>query len=184
MTPEEVIHALRPYGQHIARSTLTQYARAGVIGSPTVRSLGRGRGRVSEYPPQTPAEVVAARTLVGTTLYPSTITWRGKTVSFKLNQRRITLEVLAAVRRLAYTTTAGKVVDALERWDEGDKELLRELVGSEGAADPFWLLQVLGEWLARRAWVLHKLPEPPARRFGELLFSADPDTRLVSLYDP
>jgi len=125
LTPEEVTEALGAYGQRIARSTLTQYARIGVIGAPTVRRLGRGKGALSEYPPETPAEIVAARTLVGTTL-PG-------------EPQRITLVTIADVRRAAYTKTISEIVEC-------DKE---------------WFVQVLREWLGRRAWVLYGLPSPP-----------------------
>ena len=102
LTPEEITEALRPYGQHIARSTLTQYARIGVIGSPTVRRLGRGKGTLSEYPPEAPAEIVAARTLVGTTL-PG-------------EPQRITLAVIASVRQAAYTKAIGEIAESEAEW--------------------------------------------------------------------
>jgi hypothetical protein len=176
MTPEEITEALRPYGQHIARSTLTQYARIGVIGSPTVRSLGRGRGSLSEYPPEAPAEIVAARTLVGTTGFDGSLFPPGRVFP------RITLELLAAVRHFAYKTTTGELLEAIRKADEeGDRTPLEALTET---TDPLRFIQVLQLWLPRRAWVLHKLPEPPKAGFMDSLYRADPKTLVVSLYDP
>jgi hypothetical protein len=182
MTPEEITEALRPYGQHIARSTLTQYARIGVIGSPSVRGLGRGKGTLSEYPPETPAEIVAARTLVGTTVYPVTLVHKGEVVHLNVpGGVRITLERLATVRHIAYTKTAGGFQRALY---EASVASWRAAMGIDDHEQHLPLFQMLLAWLSRRAWVLYRLPEPPREsQILTTLKKADPEALMVSLYD-
>lgn len=66
-TPDEIIQQFELLGcGSVSRSTLVRDARAGLIPSPEVRSLGRGLGVSSIYPREALAEFVAARLLVGT----------------------------------------------------------------------------------------------------------------------
>lgn len=184
MTPEEIQKELEKLGLSIGRSTLTQYARRGVIGEPDVKALGRGRGKVSLYPKETPAEIVAARVLVGSTLKPAFFS-----TDFRIGGGgigpKITIDAIAAVRRFAYNTKAGELSDALKREGDGDPGPLQELIG--GDWNPIWFFDLLRNWVANRAWVLHKLPEPPQNvpyPTVKRLDALNPEQAVIDLYDP
>lgn len=86
MSPDEVIQAAAQYGVQVAGSTLRWYRQKGLIPAPKIRSLGRGRGVSSEYPPETPAELIASKLLLRQ----------------EFLGRRVTAEELAEARAQAY----------------------------------------------------------------------------------
>ena len=60
MTPDEVIEQLKKIGVEMSRPSLTRYEKQGLIPKPERGALGRGRGRWTNYPPETVAEAYAA----------------------------------------------------------------------------------------------------------------------------
>lgn len=65
VTPDEVIREIeRLGGPRIGRSTLLLWEKKGLIPAATRGSHGRGRGRYADYPPETPAEGLAAARLL------------------------------------------------------------------------------------------------------------------------
>ena len=60
MTPDEVIEKLKNGGVYISRSTLLRYEQAKVIPEPERGADGRGKGRFTNYPNETPAEFFAS----------------------------------------------------------------------------------------------------------------------------
>lgn len=57
-TKGEILAALAEVGSSLSDSQLARLHRAGAISPPTLRSLGRGRGRQSLYPPGTTVQVI------------------------------------------------------------------------------------------------------------------------------
>lgn len=192
MTPDQIQKELEPYGVSIGRSTLTKYARQGIIGEPTVRALGRGLGKLSQYPEETPAEIVAARLLVGATLIPPITVPKDKRVNlFGVSTTatggigpKVTLRAIGAVRRFAYNTKAGELSSALKKEGAGDAEPLLKLIGHDW--NPIWFFDLFRDWAIYRAWVLRKLPEPPRNLpypTVERLDELDPEQAVIALYD-
>lgn len=64
-TRHDVLAAIEAAGFELSAPGLARFHRAGVIDEPIVRSLGRGRGRVSLYPSGTIARAVRAASLAG-----------------------------------------------------------------------------------------------------------------------
>jgi hypothetical protein len=60
MTPDEVVNTLKKMGVEITRRTLLNYENWGLIPKPKRGGLGRGKGRTTYYPDETPAEAYAA----------------------------------------------------------------------------------------------------------------------------
>lgn len=60
MTPDEVLRALEEKGIRLSRRTLQRWTKARLVPTPMTGSLGRGRGRFTDYPPETPAEAAAS----------------------------------------------------------------------------------------------------------------------------
>lgn len=60
MSPDEVLWAAESLGIKLSRRTLQQWTKAGLVPEPVTGSLGRGRGRFTDYPPDTTAHVAAA----------------------------------------------------------------------------------------------------------------------------
>lgn len=95
MNPDELIKQLAARGVRISRRTLQQWTRAGLLPAPATGSLGRGRGRYTDYPPDAPAHALAAWWLL----------------SGRSGLGRLTLQAVAGARRL------GIEVDRMFRTD-------------------------------------------------------------------
>lgn len=63
MTPDEVIAELKKLGIKISRSTLLNYEKQGLIPGPKRGGAGKGKGRTTDYPDETPAEFYASHVL-------------------------------------------------------------------------------------------------------------------------
>lgn len=63
MTPNEVLAALKKMGVKVSRQTLTNYENDGLIPEPKRGGHGKGRGRYTDYPDETPAEFYASHKL-------------------------------------------------------------------------------------------------------------------------
>ncbi len=64
MTPDEVIDELKKNGISLSRRTLLRYEEMQLIPQAERGGLGRGRGRVTNYPPHTVSEAFAAANLL------------------------------------------------------------------------------------------------------------------------
>lgn len=64
MEQGQLLERLRALGQDVSRPTLARWARQKLIPAPTVRSYGRGVGRVSTYPAAALGEAYAAAVLL------------------------------------------------------------------------------------------------------------------------
>lgn len=64
ISPDEVISKLKELGINIHRNTLLRYEKAELIPLPERGSHGKGKGRYSDYPPQTVAEAAASYCLL------------------------------------------------------------------------------------------------------------------------
>lgn len=60
MSPDEVIKKLESMGIHISRKTLLRYEENKLIPAPKRGSEGRGKGRFTDYPENTPYEFFAS----------------------------------------------------------------------------------------------------------------------------
>ena len=64
--PKQVLDELSKYGINTSERTLQRYAKEGLIPEPERRSAGRGKGKISDYPEDTPAHFYASwRTING-----------------------------------------------------------------------------------------------------------------------
>lgn len=70
MTPDELIRRLKALGIPSSRTTLARWVRQGLIPAPARRSLGRGRGSESIYPPSALGEAAASALLLGSMRWP------------------------------------------------------------------------------------------------------------------
>lgn len=64
MKPDEVIDELKKLGVEMSRSTLLNYEKWGLIPEPKRGGAGKGKGRTTDYPDDTPAEACAAWALM------------------------------------------------------------------------------------------------------------------------
>ncbi|MCM0758123.1 hypothetical protein M7775_05975 [Sporomusa sphaeroides DSM 2875] len=64
MTPDEVIQELQRMNVNITRRTLLRYETAKLIPAATRGGQGRGKGRTTDYPKDTPAEAYVANALL------------------------------------------------------------------------------------------------------------------------
>lgn len=64
MTPQEVLQKMAELGIKMGPTTLQNYRVWGLITPPTMKTLGRGKGRSSEYADIVPAEIYAASRLM------------------------------------------------------------------------------------------------------------------------
>lgn len=62
--PDEVISKLERIGVKITRRTLLNYEKFGLIPEPKRSGAGKGKGRTTDYPDETPAEAFAAYCLL------------------------------------------------------------------------------------------------------------------------
>lgn len=60
MKPDEVLETLSKAGIYRDKRTLQRYAKAGLIPKPETKAAGRGKGKIAEYPQETPAEMFAS----------------------------------------------------------------------------------------------------------------------------
>ena len=60
MTPNEVMSKLAQAGIHRDKRTLNRYARKGLIPKAETKAAGKGKGRIANYPKETPAELYAS----------------------------------------------------------------------------------------------------------------------------
>ncbi len=72
MTPQEVQERLRELGVNIQPTTLQNYRNWGLVTPPVTKTLGRGKGRSSDYDPIVPGEIYAAQRLMKSDLNFST----------------------------------------------------------------------------------------------------------------
>lgn len=72
MTPEEVKEKVAALGFPIKQTTLQNYRRWGLVTPPTTKTLGRGKGRLTEYDPIVPGEIYAAQRMMKSDLGFST----------------------------------------------------------------------------------------------------------------
>lgn len=63
ITPDEVVAKLKVLGVNITRRTLLNYEKDKLIPEPKRGGAGRGKGRTTDYPDETPAEFYASHTL-------------------------------------------------------------------------------------------------------------------------
>lgn len=103
MEPEELIRRLDQVGVPAGRTTLARWVRQGLIPRPAVRSLGRGRGAESEYPPGAVGEGFAS--------------------SFFLREHKLPPPAVAQIRR--YALGAYDLAETFERLGIGPKEWVR-----------------------------------------------------------
>lgn len=164
-TPDEIIQQfeLLGYGS-VSRSTLVRDARAGLIPSPEVRSLGRGLGVSSIYPREALAEFVAARLLVGALIPPKPLVlarvqkeevgpllarildkkgWRA--LELALPPKRVTRNDVKRIRARAYEMT------------EAERAEFKPDLSIERPIAAIWDDVLLSEWLRIRAQVLKKI---------------------------
>lgn len=64
MKTEEVLERLAELGVVITERTLQRYVKIGLIPKPERKSAGRGKGRITDYPPETPAEAYASHKIL------------------------------------------------------------------------------------------------------------------------
>lgn len=160
MSPDDVLSVVHAHGMQLTRSGLGWYHRQGMIARPTVRALGRGRGKESIYPPDTAAEVIAAHRLLG----PRDV--EGLFGEF-FSKVRVTPAHVARIREWAHSTTVGDVRRAAEAG----------LTPREAGWPPLLLVQ---EWLSHRLTVLAGEPRwvPIYQMIGEDgAGERDPDIR-------
>ena len=72
MTPQEVQEKLRVLGVNIQPTTLQNYRNWGLVTPPVTKTLGRGKGRSTDYDPCVPGEIYAAQRLMKSDLNFST----------------------------------------------------------------------------------------------------------------
>ena len=82
MTPQEVKEKVRALGGEIKQTTLQNYRTWGLITPPVTKTLGRGKGRQTEYDPIVPGEIYAAQRLMKSDLGFSTAQIRRFRASF------------------------------------------------------------------------------------------------------
>ena len=58
--PEVVLHKLEKMGVEITHRTLQRYAEEGLIPKPDTKAAGRGKGKITEYPEETPFQAYAS----------------------------------------------------------------------------------------------------------------------------
>ncbi len=63
LTPDEVLRQLKKMGITRSKSTLKNYYQNGLIPRPDTKSAGRGKGKIADYPDETPSEFFASYTL-------------------------------------------------------------------------------------------------------------------------
>lgn len=85
MSPGDLIRELARRGVQVSRRTVQAWTRAGLLPTPETGSLGRARGRFTDYPPDTPAHALAAWWLL----------------SGRAGLGRLTLQAVAEARREA-----------------------------------------------------------------------------------
>jgi len=73
MTPQEVQTKLRELGVQIGQTTLQNYRTWELVTPPVTKTLGRGKGRLSEYDPIAPGEIYAAHRMMKSDLGFSTL---------------------------------------------------------------------------------------------------------------
>ena len=73
MTPEEVKEKVGALGFQIKQTTLQNYRRWGLVTPPVTKTLGRGKGRLTEYDPIVPGEIYAAQRMMKSDLGFSTV---------------------------------------------------------------------------------------------------------------
>ena len=64
MTAQEVKEKIKALGGEIKQTTLQNYRTWGLITPPVTKTLGRGKGRQTEYDPITPGEIYAAQRMM------------------------------------------------------------------------------------------------------------------------
>jgi hypothetical protein len=64
VSPSEVIEKAKEYGVKISRSTLLNYEKWGLIPPPVRGGAGRGKGRTTNYPDETPGILVTSYVLM------------------------------------------------------------------------------------------------------------------------
>lgn len=168
MSPDEAIAAVAARGFEVSRRTLSLYAQKGLIPAPEVHGLGRGLGASSEFPAQTPAEVIAAKALIGVPIFPI-FRLVGSGREDVSPGRRIKAEDIAEARRRAYRWT---VAD----WTSPDH--------GRATGEELFLSLVIAKWLSIRRMILDGLPSPPRFYLKDLSASRSGqggDTRLVDL---
>ena len=72
MTPQEVQEKCRALGMNIQPTTLQNYRNWGLVTPPVTKTLGRGKGRSTDYDPIAPGEIYAAQRLMKSDLNFST----------------------------------------------------------------------------------------------------------------
>ena len=72
MTPQELQEKINALGGEIKQTTLQNYRAWGLITPPVTKTLGRGKGRQTEYDPITPGEIYAAQRMMRSDLGFST----------------------------------------------------------------------------------------------------------------
>jgi hypothetical protein len=60
MNPKEVISALQALGLSTTDRTLRQYVKDGLIDPPVTKGAGQGKGKIADYPQDTPAQFFAS----------------------------------------------------------------------------------------------------------------------------
>ena len=58
--PEIVLRELNKMGVEISHRTLQRYAEDGLIPKPETKAAGRGKGKITDYPDETPGEAFAS----------------------------------------------------------------------------------------------------------------------------
>ncbi len=64
MKPQVVLQRLSELGIRTTERTLQRYAKEGLIDKPETKSAGRGKGKVADYPEDTPAQFYASYKLL------------------------------------------------------------------------------------------------------------------------
>lgn len=88
LSPDEVLGATQALGVKLSRRTLQQWTKDGLVPEPVTGSLGRGRGRFTDYPSDAPAHAAAAwwllsgRSGYGRLTIPAVREWRSKALDF------------------------------------------------------------------------------------------------------
>lgn len=135
----------------VARSTIRGYHRRGIIPKPKTRALGRGKGSESLYPPETLAELEAAKALIG----------------LPVDKVKVTIEEVAEVRRVAYTWTRDdfeRAFHSVLAWTNANRRpefmtLLQEDPDRyERIKREARLHRLLRIWLEKRCRVIQGLP--------------------------
>lgn len=162
LTPDELRERARGYGAEISARTLARFAAQSLIDAPEVRSLGRGLGRHSEYPPIALAEAVAASKLMADTsgeiitryeVVYGPFVFGGGASQYPVGGRVRAVEV-AMTRQRAYTMKVGDLV-ATAPGVQAEPPLTDE----EQATRLRWI-RILATWLTFRQCVKEGLPIP------------------------